>query len=148
MSILVMTAAITAPALSNSFRSRTLDSEARRLLALTREGQSRAASEGLPMELWFDAKQGTYGLEAEPSFETQDRKAESLTVDSDMQLEVPNFNSSTVAIAGMNNSTDEAQPSSSKAATVSNHPDLPRIGFSSGWLGEPNQSSDHPSDRS
>ena len=96
---------------------------------MTREGQSSAVKEGLPMELWFDTKQGSYGLEAEPSFETQDRKAESFTVDNEMQLEVPNFNSSTVAIAGMNNSTDEAQPSSSNAAAVSNHPDLPRIRF-------------------
>ena len=75
MAILTLAVSITAPALSNFFRGRTLDSEARRLLALSREGQSRAVSEGVPMELWFDTKQGIYGLEAEPSFEPQDAKA-------------------------------------------------------------------------
>src|SRR5215831_89969 len=48
MAILTVAVAITAPALSNFFHGRSLDSEARRLLSLTRQGQSRAVSEGLP----------------------------------------------------------------------------------------------------
>jgi type II secretory pathway pseudopilin PulG len=129
MSILVIAVSITAPALSNFFRGRTLDSEARRLLALTREGQSRAVSEGVPIELWFDTKQGIYGIEAEPSFEPQDRKAESFTLDNDMQIEVANFNPGKAAGNGMNNSMDDS-PSSSPTTTIkSNHPDLPRIRF-------------------
>src|SRR6184192_239420 len=55
MTILTIAISVTAPALANFFRGRSLDSEARRLLALTRQGQSRAVSEGLPMELWIDA---------------------------------------------------------------------------------------------
>src|SRR3954453_22495301 len=69
MTILTIAISVTAPALANFFRGRSLDSEARRLLALTRQGQSRAISEGVPMQLWVDAAHGGYGLEAEPSYE-------------------------------------------------------------------------------
>src|SRR6185436_5072643 len=80
MTVLTIAASITAPALANFFRGRTLDSEARRFLALTRQGQSRSASEGLPMELWLDVQQGAYGLEAEPSYEPEDPKAVNFTL--------------------------------------------------------------------
>ena len=88
MAILTMMVSVTAPTLSRFFRGRTLNSEARRLLALTRSGQSRAVSEGLPMDLWVDAEQGTFGLEAEPSYETSDPKAVDFTLDGGLQLEV------------------------------------------------------------
>src|SRR6266404_5112384 len=61
MTLLVVVIGIALPTLGNFFRGRTLDSEARRLLALTRQGQSRAVSEGLPVLLWVDAQQGTCG---------------------------------------------------------------------------------------
>src|SRR3974390_2908230 len=67
MAVLTIAASITAPALANFFRGRTLDSEARRLLALTRHGQSRAVSARLPMELWFDTAHSPFGLEAAPT---------------------------------------------------------------------------------
>src|SRR5262245_23301985 len=85
MTVLTIAASITAPALANFFRGRTLDSEARRMLGLIRQGQSRAVSEGVPMELWFDVQQGAYGLEAEPSYEANDRKAVSFTLEHEMQ---------------------------------------------------------------
>ena len=50
--------------MSNFIRARAVDSEARRLFALMHAGQSRAVSEGLPMMLWVDEKQGAYGLNA------------------------------------------------------------------------------------
>src|SRR5689334_11548491 len=90
MAILTVAVSITAPALSNFFHGRTLDSEARRLLALTRQGQSRAISEGLPMELWVDAAQAQYGLEADASFEQNDPKSVSFNVDKDVQLQTLN----------------------------------------------------------
>src|SRR5689334_17133320 len=80
MAILAIAVSFTAPALANFFRGRTLDYEARRLLALTRQGQSRAVSEGLPMELWFDVSKSAYGLEAEPSYEAVDPKALNFTL--------------------------------------------------------------------
>jgi type II secretion system protein H len=64
MSILVMVLGIIFPALKGFFRGRGLDNEARRFLALTRLGRSRAISEAIPVELWINARQGTYGLQA------------------------------------------------------------------------------------
>jgi type II secretion system protein H len=87
MALLTIVISLTAPKLSRFFHGRTLDSEARRLLALTRSGQSRAVSEGMPMDLWVDAEQGTFGLEAEASYETSDPKAVDFTLDSGLQLE-------------------------------------------------------------
>src|SRR5579859_4360712 len=89
MAILVMAVSVTAPALSNFFRGRALDGEARRLLALTHGAQSRAVSEGVPMDLWLDANNGTFGLEAEPSFEPSDPHGTEFNLDSSLKLEVP-----------------------------------------------------------
>jgi type II secretion system protein H len=88
MALLTIVISLTAPKLSRFFHGRTLDSEARRLLALTRSGQSRAVSEGIPMDLWVDAEQGTFGLAAEPSYDTSDPKAVDFELDSGLQLEV------------------------------------------------------------
>jgi type II secretion system protein H len=128
MTILTITVSITAPALANFFRGRTLDSEARRLLALTRQGQSRAVSEGIPMELWLDAAQGTFGLEAEPSYEESDGKAVELTIDGDIQLE-PIY-SSAPGTAG-SSATASTTPMTPANATpfVSHHPGVPKIRF-------------------
>ena len=90
MALLTIVISLTAPSLSQFFRGRTLDSEARRLLALTRSGQSRAVSEGMPMDLWVDAAEGAFGLEAEPSFDTSDPKAMEFTLDSGLKIEVVN----------------------------------------------------------
>jgi prepilin-type N-terminal cleavage/methylation domain-containing protein len=92
MAILTISVSITAPKLGHFFSGRALDSEARRLLSLIRAGQSRAVSEGMPMELWFDAPQGRYVLEAETSSKTGDSdtdpKRVELSLDRDVQLEV------------------------------------------------------------
>ena len=88
MAILTMAVSVTAPALSNFFRGRTLDSEARRLLAMTHSGQNRAVSEGIPMDLWVDPDQGKFGLEAEPSFEPDDPRRVEFPIDSGLVIEV------------------------------------------------------------
>src|SRR5512135_3490059 len=88
MALLTVVISLTAPRLSRFFHGRTLDSEARRLMALTRSGQSRAVSEGLPMDLWVNADKGEFGLEAEPSYETSDPKAVEFTLDSGLKIEV------------------------------------------------------------
>ena len=126
MTVLTIAISIAAPALANFFCGRTLDSEARRLLALTRHGQSRAVSEGLPMELWFDSPTGAYGLEAEPSYEPNDAKAVSFTLDNEMQLEVVSVNP-----ASSGNTTGIATSTGlgSRPASRSNHPNLPAIRF-------------------
>ena len=42
------------------------------------------------MDLWVDAGQGAFGLEAEPSYENSDPKAVDFTLDSGLRLEVIN----------------------------------------------------------
>jgi prepilin-type N-terminal cleavage/methylation domain-containing protein len=125
MTILAIAVSITAPALANFFRGRTLDSEARKLLSLTREGQSRAVAEGLPMELWLDSPQNAYGLEAEPSYEPTDPKALSFTLDKDIHVEVVNLK-----MPGISQSEPVTTPATASIApSPSNHPNLPRIRF-------------------
>jgi len=129
MTVLTIAVSITAPALANFFRGRSLDSEARRLLSLIHHGQNRAVSEGMPMELWLDPQQGAYGLEVEPSYEATDSKAVNFTLDREMQLEVNN-STGTSAFQGSG-----PQPQSS--ARKSNHPNVPCIRFlPDGTLGE------------
>jgi type II secretion system protein H len=68
MALLTVVIGLAAPSLSRFFRGRVLDTEAGRFLALTRYGQSRAVSSGLPMVLWIDRTEGEYGLRAADGF--------------------------------------------------------------------------------
>lgn len=68
MALLLIVLAVAAPSLAQFFRGRFLDGEARRLLALTRYGQSRAVSEGVPVLLWLNAESNQYGLRIDPRF--------------------------------------------------------------------------------
>jgi Tfp pilus assembly protein FimT len=88
MTIMAVAIAVAAPTLGNFFRGRTLDSEARRLLALTHSGQSRAVSEGVPMRLWVDTEERTYGLKEDPGWDDTDPKAVEFTMDQDLHVEV------------------------------------------------------------
>ena len=134
MALLTIVISLTAPRLSRFFHGRTLDSEARRLLALTRSGQSRAVSEGMPMDLWVDAEQGTFGLEAEPSYETSDPKAVDFTLDSGLRLEV--VNQTAVARANTMNPGQQASIASVPRVNLV-HASLPTIRFlPDGSLGE------------
>lgn len=132
MAILTIAVSITAPALANFFRGRTLDSEARLLLSLTRQGQSRAVSEGIPIELWINTAQGTFGLEAEPGYDEKDPKAASFTLDSDLHITTVNGtssgSSSSVGGAGSLGGSSVIANASVKPVR-SNHPELPKIRF-------------------
>jgi prepilin-type N-terminal cleavage/methylation domain-containing protein len=68
MALLTVVISVAAPTLSQFFRGRALETEARRFLALTRYGQSRAVSAGMPMILWVHCAEGTYGLREEIKF--------------------------------------------------------------------------------
>ena len=136
MALLTVVISLTAPKLSRFFHGRTLDSEARRLLALTRSGQSRAVSEGVPMDLWVDAEQGTFGLEAEPSYETSDPKAVDFELDSGLELEVV-----TKTVAASANSVTMNRNQQTSIASVARvnlvHASLPTIRFlPDGSIGE------------
>src|SRR5262245_10003646 len=100
MTILTIAVSITAPALANFFRGRSLDSEARRLLSLTRAAQSRAASEGIPIDLWVDSTQNAYGVTAESSYEPTDSKAVNFTLDGEIRIEALALNNSTAGTTG------------------------------------------------
>jgi type II secretion system protein H len=91
LALLVIITSIAVPAMSRFIRGRALDSEARRMSALLHAAQSRAVSEGMPMMLWVNEKNGTYGLEAETSGQNGDAKAEDLTVDATLQISVLNL---------------------------------------------------------
>jgi type IV fimbrial biogenesis protein FimT len=88
MAVLVIVLGVSAPSLSRFFQGRTLEFEARRFVGLTRYGQSRAVSEGIPVLLWIDPKQGAYGLKADSSYVEEDSKSLEYQVHKDLQLEV------------------------------------------------------------
>jgi len=141
MTILTAVIGLAAPSLANFFRGRTLDSEAKRLLALTRHGQSRAVSEGIPMDLWVDTAQGTFGLEAEASYNSTDSRALDFTLDKDIRIEVINVDpantANTARAASTANpartaslrTTGNLMRSASQPLVVSEHPNLPTVRF-------------------
>lgn len=88
MAVLSIVLAVSAPALSQFFKSRGLESEVRRFVALTRHAQSRAVTEGVPMLLWLEPKQRLYGLNADTSFIEEDPLAEQFSVDETVEVEV------------------------------------------------------------
>lgn len=88
MALLLVVMGISFPSLKNFFKGRALDSEARRFLSLTRYAQSRAVAEGLPMTLWIDAQERTYGLQAQAGYVDLDRKAVEYDLDEDLTVEV------------------------------------------------------------
>lgn len=97
MALLVVITSLAAPAMSSFIRGRALDSEARRLFALTHAAQSRAVSEGVPVVVWVDEKQNAYGISEETPGKNGDPQAETLTVDATLQIKVPATGSSTTA---------------------------------------------------
>ena len=92
MALLAIVLSICIPSLGGFFRGRNLDSEARRMLALTRHGQSRAVSEGIPMLLWVDAEKKAYGLESEPGWDEKDPRQVEYQLGQDLKVEVVQTN--------------------------------------------------------
>lgn len=122
MALLAIVLAVTMPTLSHFFRGRVLDSEARRLLALTRHGQSRAVSEGIPMLLWVDEEEKRYGLEQEPGWEEKDVRAVEFKLDSDLKIEVIQTNTLTSLLP-------EIRLSAPNEMTEAQRKNLPEIRF-------------------
>jgi prepilin-type N-terminal cleavage/methylation domain-containing protein len=121
MTVMVVAMSICAPMLANFFRGRTLDSEARLLLALTHSGQNRAISEGIPTRLWIDSAQHAYGLQQDPGWSDRDPKAEEFPLDKDLRIEVLNANN-----PGSSSTRTKLPPS---AQTKANPRNLPEIRF-------------------
>lgn len=103
LAILAIVTALAAPSLFNFFRGRTLDAEARQLLALTHAGQSRAVSEGFPMLLWFDSQGREYGLQAQLSSQNgnaQDADPKAQEFNYSDQLAIQPLNASPLPVNG------------------------------------------------
>lgn len=88
LALLVVITSLVAPAMSTFIRGRSLDAEARRFISLTHAAQSRAVSEGMPVMLWVNEKENTYGVELETPGDNGDAKAESLNIDDTLQVAV------------------------------------------------------------
>lgn len=127
MTLLAIVISVAAPTLANFFRGRSLDSEARRLLALTRHGQGRAVSEGVPMLLWVDAVKRTYGLEEEPGYTDSDPKAVDFTLDKDLKIEV--INSGIANVVATANLAPSTGTGSGNTLSGENHGNLPAMRF-------------------
>ncbi len=90
MAVIVVMAAVVTPRMADFFRGRALDNEARRFMTLTRYGQNRAVSEGVPMLVWIDEEKRRYGLEAQPGYLEKDEKAVEYNLAENLEIEVGN----------------------------------------------------------
>jgi len=88
MALLVVAVSIVTPRVSDFIRGRALDNEGRRLAAVAHAAQSRAISEGMPIMLWVDEKQGRYGIEEETPGKNGDAEAQNFAADENVQLGV------------------------------------------------------------
>jgi type II secretion system protein H len=88
LALLVVVTSLVVPAMSGFIRGRSLGAEARRLIALTHAGQSRAVSEGMPIMVWVNEKENSYGIEEETPGKNGDAKAENFRVDDTLQIAV------------------------------------------------------------
>jgi Tfp pilus assembly protein FimT len=88
MTLLIIIVSLVTPKLESFIGHRSLDSEVRRFVSLTHYGQSRAVSEGIPMVLWVDPGQNTYGLEEEPGYADADTRALNYTMEGSLAINV------------------------------------------------------------
>jgi len=100
MSMMLIILSLIGPSLSGFFRGRTLDSEARRFLALTRFAQTRAVSEGIPMLLWIDAQRRQFGVESEFSYSGVDELAKEFALSETLEIEVQRISSPSQSQSG------------------------------------------------
>jgi Tfp pilus assembly protein FimT len=121
MTLLIVAISVAAPSLAGFFRGRAVDAEARRMLSLTRLGQSRAAAEGVPMVFWVDVAEKKYGLEEDSSFTENDTKAVEYKLDDNVTVEIGASDAARSAFTA--NTLFGSLQSSSK------HASLPQIRF-------------------
>jgi type II secretion system protein H len=89
LALLAITAVFVTASMGSFFRGRALNFEARRMLSLTQYAQSRAVSEGVPVILWINPPDSSYGLTIQSSFADADgdTRAVKYTVESGLTLE-------------------------------------------------------------
>ncbi len=86
MALLVVAVSMVSPRLSGFIRGRALESEARRVLALTHAARSRAISESLPVLLWLNSATGRYGIERETPGQKGDPLSQEFAVDENLRV--------------------------------------------------------------
>src|SRR5688572_4946154 len=104
MALLAVTAVFVAASMGSFFRGRALNFEARRMLSLTHYAQSRAVSEGVPVIVWINPAESTYGLTIQSTFNDPegDMRAVTYAVESGLTLETP-----TSAVVAISEQDDE-----------------------------------------
>lgn len=96
MALLMIVTSVSAPSLGKFFAGRTIGSEAKRIVGLTRYGQSRAVSEGVPMVLTFDLQNRAYRLAEDETFTVgEDARALDFNLATDLKLGLLNTTSVT-----------------------------------------------------
>jgi len=88
MTIMAVVIGVAAPNLKAFMRGRSQEDEARRFLSLTRYGSSRAETEGVPVDLWINVRQGTYGMAACRGYTETKTNNATFTVDKDVEIQV------------------------------------------------------------
>jgi Tfp pilus assembly protein FimT len=88
MSLMVIAVSIAAPSLKFFLKGRSHEDEARRFLELTRYASSRAVEEGVPVDLWVNIKQNTYGMAASRGYTETKTNAVSFKADADVQMQI------------------------------------------------------------
>ena len=98
LALLAISAVFVVASMGSFFRGRVLNFEARRILSLTHYAQSRAVSEGVPVILWINPTDSTYGLTVQSSFTDPvgDARAVKYTVESSLTLDAPTSNATSV----------------------------------------------------
>lgn len=92
MAVLTTLMAIVAPSLSHSFRQRSLDQEATRLLALTEYGRGEAVSCGVPAVVWIDPDQGRFGVETADGYTNNTIREKQYALNPDLHFELEKSN--------------------------------------------------------
>jgi type II secretory pathway pseudopilin PulG len=87
MALLVVAVSMVSPRLAGFIRGRAVESEARRLLAVTHAARSRAIAESLPVLLWLDAATGRYGIERESRGADGDPLSQEFSVDESLRVQ-------------------------------------------------------------
>src|ERR1035438_4508765 len=88
MTLMIVVIGVVFPSLKGFFHGRNLDNEARQFLSLTRYGQSQAIADGIPVELWINPQQETYGLQALSGYSETQTNPMVFSVDKTVQIAI------------------------------------------------------------
>jgi prepilin-type N-terminal cleavage/methylation domain-containing protein len=120
LALLAIAAVFVSANMSSFFRSRAINFEARRLLSLTHYAQSRAVSEGVPVILWINPADSTYGLTIQATYNVADGDAKAVTYSLEPSLK---FDLPTDSAADVSEQDDEKLGLADGLAMIRFNPD-------------------------